>query len=696
MKRWFRLSLLVLMFLATSMLIPAKSDADFDCEAGVHEWSGAYCRMCSAQREVYPYGEWSYVVLDDGSVELVEFNGIPSYLGMTDGVEIPDEICGRPVTSIGAELIGGFYQDEVNAIVIPDSITSIGSFAFGDNPGVTTIYIPDSVILVGDNPFAWVSKTNYGGSYCPFVDVRVSENHPTLSVVDGVLYDFVDMRLIYYPAEKEGTTFTIPSGIREIGAYAFKGCSFLREINIPDSVTTIGSGAFADCKQLKEVCIPAGVSTVKGNPFLGTDARVTVSPENTALKIVNGCLISAADGCLISYLPTGQAESCTVPEGIKKIGQSAFEGCKDLTEVVIPEGVTEIARAAFASTGELEKVTLPSSLASIGNYAFYWAGLTNVEIPDGVTSIGHHAFEGNIFSSIRIPGSVKEIGAGAFGSCWSLQKVTLEEGVASIGDSAFQKTALKQIQLPDSITFIGATPFSFSTSQIKLPASHPVFEVRDDALIDKKRGRLIYFSQTEERDIENGYEYTIPDGIREIDTNAFAGAYAMVQVTIPAGVTSIKDGAFSCCSRLEQVTLPPTVTSIGNEAFFRCALNEVTIPAATVSIGAEAFRECENLERVSFSEGLQAIGGSAFQCCHFLGDINLPDSVRYVSNWAFYCYYPDKTITLGSNLRYIGSKAFKSGYIRSVNFLVERGSFAEGYLKSSGYTPNLGYHISYR
>jgi hypothetical protein len=64
-------------------------------------------------------------------------------------------------------------------------------------------------------------------------------------------------------------------------------------------------------------------------------------------------------------------KSLTLPEGLEKIEERAFYGCESLTELVVPEGVTEIGTNAFGMCTHLTKLTLPSTLDSIGATAFY-------------------------------------------------------------------------------------------------------------------------------------------------------------------------------------------------------------------------------------------------------------------------------------------------------------------------------------
>lgn len=128
------------------------------------------------------------------------------------------------------------------------------------------------------------------------------------------------------------------------------------------------------------------------------------------------------NGVLVEY--KGSATAVTIPSnlGIKEIGAFAFkkpDATTKLTKVVVPEGVTKLGESAFDGCYELVEISLPSTLREIGEMAFWGCtALPAIDIPEGVTTVGNYAFqECRSLDDITVPASVTYIGTGAFQNC---------------------------------------------------------------------------------------------------------------------------------------------------------------------------------------------------------------------------------------------------------------------------------------
>lgn len=190
-------------------------------------------------------------------------------------------------------------------VEIRDGVKEIGDDAFVNCSKLERVIIPDSVEVVGKNPFDACQN---------LVRIEVSPDHPFLAVIDGILYSKADRRLVCCPPKqsyRENSQYSIPKGIRIIGAHAFESNVFTR-VKIPDSVEIIEEYAFFCC-HLTGVDIPESVRTIG---------------------------IGAFEFC-------SKMASLRLPTGIREIGRLAFSQCKKLKNISIPESVTVLGYDAF-------------------------------------------------------------------------------------------------------------------------------------------------------------------------------------------------------------------------------------------------------------------------------------------------------------------------------------------------------------
>ena len=385
-------------------------------------------------------------------------------------IVIPNTLGGYPVTSIGDY---AFHGSDLTSITIPDSVTSIGNYAFEYCTGLTSITIPDSVTSIGDRAFGHCtgltsitipdSVTIIGFcafEYCTgltsitipnsvtiigggaFYDTAYYNNNSNWE--DGVLY--IGSNLIEAKNSISGA-YDVKDGTKTIADHAFYGSTGLTSITIPDSVTSIGGYAFEHCTGLTSVTIPDSVTSIGYLAFSDcTDlTKITVSSGNTVYHSTDNCLIRTKTKTLIC----GFKNSIIPSDGsVTSIGGYAFSSCTGLTSVTIPDSVTSISAGAFYDCTGLTSIKIPNSVTSIDSFVFYGCtGLKSITIPDSVTSIGDSAFSGCTgLTSITIPNSVTSIGDHAFYGCTGLTSITIPDSVKSIGDWAFRYcTGLKTV-----------------------------------------------------------------------------------------------------------------------------------------------------------------------------------------------------------------------------------------------------------
>jgi hypothetical protein len=193
----------------------------------------------------------------------------------------------------------------------------------------------------------------------------------------------------------KGGNVVIPDNVTYIGEYAFDGCEDLTELIISDQVKDIAYTAFWNCDNLEYIKIGAGLAKISKYGLIGDChkfKRFEVCEENEKFKAVDGNLYTKEDD-LLYYAIGKKEESFTVPCGVRNIGPFAFFSCKYLKSVIIPEGVKKIGQSAFEFV-ELNEIILPKSINEIGesaiekgtvikapqgSYAIEWAKQNNIK-----------------------------------------------------------------------------------------------------------------------------------------------------------------------------------------------------------------------------------------------------------------------------------------------------------------------------
>lgn len=213
-------------------------------------------------------------------------------------------------------------DEEIYDLIIPNSVTTIGKYAFDGCSGLTSVTIPNCVTSIGEYAFEGCSGL---------------------------------------------TSVTIPNSVTSIEGYAFQGCSGLISVSIGSGVTSIGGSTFNNCYNLTSVTISNNVKKIESGAFSRCRSL-------TSINIPNG----VTD---IGYLAFGGCSgltSVTIPNSVKVIGQQAFYGCSGLISISIGSSVTNVESNAFGSCPEItdvycyaENVPTTSSDVFEGSYIEY-------------------------------------------------------------------------------------------------------------------------------------------------------------------------------------------------------------------------------------------------------------------------------------------------------------------------------------
>ena len=543
----------------------------------------------------------SYVKLPEGLIELGSF--VFAETSNLSHIELPE----------GLERIDGFAfsKSAITSIVIPGSVTEVGSCAFQESQITSAEFLegPEGAeVALGDGVFMDCKK---------LTTVKLSEN--TVSLGGCLVYGTKVTSITIPKSVRISTTYYIHGTLYE-GPLADTESGYLKEVIFEDGFETIPEYIGKGAQSVEKIVIPEGVTTIEREAFINAKNLKQVTLPKSLKKIENGAFKNA------SSLP--QVE---LPEGLETIGNSAFYN-SGLSSIVIPGTVTKVEESAFQGS----KLTSAKFLEGaedtevfLERYVFMDSkNLKTVTLSENIVSIGGGLIFGTKVASITIPKSVRESYeayisdlahsyGGALANTGYLKEIIFEDGTETITPYiAKGAESIEKIVIPEGVTTIGASAFC-DASSLK--------------------------------------QVTLPTSVRKIESAAFHNASSLSQINLPEGIEEI-DG-FDCTSSLTQIELPKSLKVISSYAFYKSGLTSIELPEGLKEIDECAFSESE-LTSIVIPGTVTCVGGSAFQGSkltrvEFLEGTG--DTELALNRCAFMDCENLETITLPENIVHMGS-----------------------------------------
>ena len=526
------------------------------------------------------------------------------------------------VTRIGTEAF--LNCSGLTSVSIPNSVTSIGSSAFQGCINLTSVTIPNSVTFIGDGAF----------SFCSGLTTIVSEIRTPFNMM--------------YLAASTSVTLVVPVGTKATYQSTEGWSDFTK-------IVEVGEGGFTGCIfETDGICYTIGenntASLTSANKAITGAVQIPNKVELNGIKYEVTFISNSA------FYSCSGLTSVTFPNSVTYIGTSTFYGCSGLTSVTIPNSVTSIGNKAFYGCSGLTSVIIPNSVTSIGEFAFAWcSGLTSVIIGSGVLSIGTSAFfDTNLKKTIWLtntPPSGYNYASGAVNYVSNDQFKIDNKVVYKFLSSNFVVDGIRYVPVSPSDRTCDAIDCTYDASVENINIGETVTN-KGVTLTVKKINPFTCFNNNYIKDLKLGLS-------GEIGNYAFYGCENLKTVELGQKIPSIGDYAFSSCSKLKNIVISDALTSLGSYAFQNCsAMTSAKIGNGIETINGYTFSGCSSLKEMNIGSKVKTINQYAFSGCSSLPAITIPQAVTTIGNYVFSSCTSlakvtiadsETTLTLGSN-----------------------------------------------
>ena len=614
--------------------------------------------------------------------------------------EFPDSL-----TEIGEYV---FTSNSLKTVSFGDDsmLKSIGNSAFTSSSQLTTLKLPASLETIGNSAFSSL-KTLTTVSFEPYGNLKSIGEHAfkgcssltSISIPASVetieswaFGECSSIKTVKFEVYPEGHENQFKNSLVSIGSHAFRETA-LTDFYVPESIaengTTLGESLFYRVGTLSKIKLSKTVATINGVLNDSFVTQIEIDPESLYLQLDGELpIITNGDGTVIelSYGPiVGEDGVYTVPNGVTKIGASAFEGQITLKKVVLPYTLQEIGKNAFYNCYSLEEVvfmtdtgdaaTGVSNLTTMGESAFYnCTALKAIDLSR--TKLAHIPanafFNCSVLASVSLPTTLVSIGnsgttlntsgANAFQDCTALTSITFPSGLKYInGSNNFKNTGLTSVTLPASLEMLGNSTFancaslkeatftgnitSFgssvfsSTALEKVVLSDKMETLGSSTFNNLKTLKIVTYDSYTVKDatrFNDGYENALPPSLTSLPSSLFSGCTSLKSMDL-SNVKTVAGSLFKGCSALESVVLSTDLEVLGDYMFQNCtSLSSIEIPSSVTSLGKYAFDGCTKLTSIDLPETLTFMGTYTFRKTG-LTSIVIPSGVKSFGTSATEC-----------------------------------------------------------
>lgn len=356
-----------------------------------------------------------------------------------------------------------YNQKIVEKVIEPDAMMTEKEYTTAGNPaGYEACYVVAEKRYVNANEVytsSGIAKTRY---FCYGYD----KEQGVISAVENIYSDSEDAKQGVSLVPKSGYTgYYVRNNVsNRLNVRNYLG---LTSLTLPNSVTTIGKRAFANCYTLEEIIISEQIEEISDGAFCidkGTLLSKYDWTDKENIELLGNYIAKRSVtlpqklkivGAKAFYCNTNMTwTNQTLPTTIELIGESAFEECKSIKEVIVPSRTKEIGARAFYGCCEYTKLD-----DKVQGYVVYDvnkdSGLREIDMTqaNSLTTIGNNAFALNTITTCTIPDKVTILPQALFQDCYYLQKVTCSDNTQEVKDKVFSNCrSLVSITIPAQAT----------------------------------------------------------------------------------------------------------------------------------------------------------------------------------------------------------------------------------------------------
>ena len=448
------------------------------------------------------YAKWK----QNGPEEIVfsvDGNGVLTGVsGLTQGntaVVIPSEVNGITVREIGT----GVFKDNRNivSLTIPDSVTTLQNRICSGCTSLREVWLPSGLTVIPDETFDGCSSLSTVHFPKTLREIR-SDAFCGTGLTEFIAPDSLTAIWSYAFKDCARLIKVDLKNVSSVSGGAFQSCTALQSVRLSDTLTELPDHLFDGCTLLSEIDMPDNPIAISAFILNGTAYYNDQSNWDNGVLYADGYLIAAdktfaslteytvkagtlviADNAFSGVGYTAKLKKMTLPNGLYRIGQSAFSKLYSLTEINIPDSVRSVGYGAFSASGYDTEQNYTGGGLYVGNWlvAVQNVAMTSFTVREGTVGvadgkdtalfptraqkiiqltlpsslkyIGARSFARLHITDLELPSGLQTLGEGAFSSCSWLKMVNLGEctELESIGAQAFTSAAISEIIIPESV-----------------------------------------------------------------------------------------------------------------------------------------------------------------------------------------------------------------------------------------------------